>query len=97
MRNECPNIDFAPRHGGDEFAILLPETDADGAEHLTRRIRERCRGSLRCRSSLNSDETRRAFLKGAGLFYFGSSSRRHLQHGGSLPGGHPPEIIPLDK
>jgi sigma-B regulation protein RsbU (phosphoserine phosphatase) len=32
--------DTVVRQGGDEFAVLAPETDAEGAERLTERIKE---------------------------------------------------------
>lgn len=35
-RREC---DLAARYGGDEFALILPETDPDGAARLIRRLR----------------------------------------------------------
>jgi diguanylate cyclase (GGDEF)-like protein/PAS domain S-box-containing protein len=41
LRVQCRGIDTAARHGGDEFAMLLPETRADGARILIERIRER--------------------------------------------------------
>ncbi|HSA57437.1 MAG TPA: sensor domain-containing diguanylate cyclase [Gemmatimonadaceae bacterium] len=31
--------DFASRYGGEEFAILLPDTDREGAQHLAERLR----------------------------------------------------------
>ena len=34
------SIDFAARWGGEEFAVLLPETDAPGAFHVAERIRK---------------------------------------------------------
>ena len=37
----CRSIDTAARHGGDEFAIVLPETGAAEAEAVGRRICER--------------------------------------------------------
>jgi diguanylate cyclase (GGDEF)-like protein len=39
MRAELRDIDLAARIGGEEFAILLPETDLDGAVSLAERIR----------------------------------------------------------
>jgi len=41
IRAECRSVDTAARCGGDEFALLLPETDARGAQELARRIAER--------------------------------------------------------
>ncbi len=35
------NIDFAARYGGDEFAVILPETGFEGAQQFSSRIRER--------------------------------------------------------
>ena len=41
-------IDLASRWGGEEFAIMLPETEPEGAVHLAERIRANLRGrSLR--------------------------------------------------
>jgi diguanylate cyclase (GGDEF)-like protein/PAS domain S-box-containing protein len=41
LRQQCRAVDTAARHGGDEFAIILPETDADGARNLALRVAER--------------------------------------------------------
>jgi diguanylate cyclase (GGDEF)-like protein/PAS domain S-box-containing protein len=41
LRVHCRSIDTAARHGGDEFALLLPETRAEGARILAERIHER--------------------------------------------------------
>ena len=41
IRAECRAVDTAARHGGDEFAILSPETNAEGARSLGRRIAAR--------------------------------------------------------
>ena len=34
----CREIDLVGRYGGDEFAVILPETDASGAAHTSERI-----------------------------------------------------------
>src|SRR5207248_3321077 len=36
--------DFAGRYGGEEFAAVLPDTDAAGAEAVAERVRERVEG-----------------------------------------------------
>ena len=38
LRLHCRVIDTAARHGGDEFALVLPETDASSAREVARRI-----------------------------------------------------------
>lgn len=38
LRLHCRVIDTAARHGGDEFALVLPETDAPAAREVARRI-----------------------------------------------------------
>jgi diguanylate cyclase (GGDEF)-like protein len=40
LETNVREIDFVARYGGDEFCILLPETDADDAVHQAERIRE---------------------------------------------------------
>lgn len=35
---ECRAIDSAVRHGGDEFAVILPEANAEGAKELATRL-----------------------------------------------------------
>ena len=39
LRHRVRSIDQAARLGGEEFAILLPETDAAGAESLAESLR----------------------------------------------------------
>ena len=39
-------IDVVARYGGDEFTIILPQTDADGAMIIADRIRENIAGTV---------------------------------------------------
>jgi diguanylate cyclase (GGDEF)-like protein/PAS domain S-box-containing protein len=41
LRLHCRAIDTAARYGGDEFAVVLPETNVEAARIVARRIRER--------------------------------------------------------
>ena len=41
LRAECRAVDTPARHGGDEFAVVLPDTTAEGAANLARRLAAR--------------------------------------------------------
>jgi len=41
LRAHCRSIDTPARYGGDEFAIVIPEADADQAQRVAQRIRRR--------------------------------------------------------
>ena len=47
LRGTLRNSDFAFRIGGDEFAVLLPQTDSDQAVTLCRRVRSQYENELR--------------------------------------------------
>lgn len=44
LRTCCRTTDTAARFGGDEFAVILPETSAEGARHLAARILQHLAG-----------------------------------------------------
>jgi diguanylate cyclase (GGDEF)-like protein len=46
LRRTLRNSDFAFRIGGDEFAVLLPQTDSEQAVTLCRRVRSQYEGEL---------------------------------------------------
>lgn len=60
LRLQCRAIDTAARHGGDEFAAVLPETDAEGAQSLARRVAERL--------AHDGEEPRLSFSFGAAVY-----------------------------
>jgi diguanylate cyclase (GGDEF)-like protein len=39
LRLNCRSIDTAARYGGDEFALILPETNVEAAEQVAERVR----------------------------------------------------------
>jgi diguanylate cyclase (GGDEF)-like protein len=43
LRIHCREIDTAARYGGDEFVLVLPETDSEAARLVSQRISERLR------------------------------------------------------
>jgi diguanylate cyclase (GGDEF)-like protein len=45
MRESVREFDLAVRHGGEEFAVLVPETDLDGGVRLAERLAEALRGA----------------------------------------------------
>jgi diguanylate cyclase (GGDEF)-like protein len=64
LRLECRQSDVIGRIGGEEFALLVPETSIDAAEHLANRIGAACRamavatpaGDVRCSCSIGISE-----------------------------------------
>ncbi len=44
LRRSCRKEDIIARWGGDEFVILLPQTDKEKAEDICKRIKSRCKG-----------------------------------------------------
>jgi diguanylate cyclase (GGDEF)-like protein len=41
LRAHCREIDSAARHGGDEFALVIPEAEVEAAHQIAQRISER--------------------------------------------------------
>jgi len=64
LRVECRKSDIVGRLGGEEFALLAPETPQMAAQHLADRIRDVCRtlvvespaGQVRCSCSIGISE-----------------------------------------
>jgi diguanylate cyclase (GGDEF)-like protein len=66
LRKTCRNSDVIGRLGGEEFALLLPETNAEDARRLAGRITEACRSiivdpsadKVRCSCSIGVTQVR---------------------------------------
>jgi diguanylate cyclase (GGDEF)-like protein len=66
LRDTCRQSDIIGRLGGEEFAVLLPETSAERAQSLATRITVACRdivvhaepGDARCSCSIGVTELR---------------------------------------
>jgi diguanylate cyclase (GGDEF)-like protein len=66
LRNECRQSDVIGRLGGEEFALVLPETTVDSAQLIATRITEACRAlvteasctEVRCSCSIGVTEVR---------------------------------------
>ena len=43
LRIHCREIDTAARYGGDEFVLVLPETESEAARNVAQRISEQLR------------------------------------------------------
>jgi two-component system cell cycle response regulator len=64
LRETCRESDVIGRLGGEEFAVLVPETSSEAAQHLATRITEACRaiaveasaGDARCSCSIGVTE-----------------------------------------
>lgn len=46
IKNNIREIDIAGRYGGEEFCVVLPDTDRDGAMYAAERIRQACESAL---------------------------------------------------
>jgi len=44
IKDSIRKMDIAFRYGGDEFAVILPETDSEEALYIAERIRQRIKG-----------------------------------------------------
>ena len=71
LREAVRNVDVACRIGGDEFAVILPESSSEDADQLYRRVHNLMRGT-----ALGTDEERRRI----------SAGLAELQHGDTAAG-----------
>ncbi len=57
LKNHVRSIDIAARYGGEEFALLLPNTDYEGAWTVAEKVRQETETSLFLSSGKNSEVT----------------------------------------
>ena len=73
LSSNCRSMDIAARYGGDEFALVLPETDERAAQEVATRICERL--------SADSDGPRLSVSVGFAIFPQGGTKIEHLLAG----------------
>lgn len=77
LTEEARDTDTVCRYGGEEFAVICPETRLDGALHLAERIRSRCERMLH--ADANGEKRLNVTISlGVALFEKGMSERREL-------------------
>lgn len=64
LRSTARKADIVCRYGGDEFAVILPETDLDSAKTFVERVR---RGSMSSSTADREDATAPEFSFSAGI------------------------------
>jgi diguanylate cyclase (GGDEF)-like protein len=70
IRAECRAIDIPVRHGGDEFAVILPDSNVNGAQALAQRIAGRL--------SNDGEKSPLAFSYGAAVYPFDAETLDQL-------------------
>ena len=71
LREAVRNVDVACRIGGDEFAVILPESSAEDADQLYRRVHNLMRGT-----ALGTDEERHRLSAGIAELQHGDTAAR---------------------
>jgi diguanylate cyclase len=99
LRECCRETDTPARYGGDEFAIVLAETDLEGAREIAQRLHERVHGlvlpvpRMSCRLSIGLAETRDAirnvdqWIREADAALYGAKPELIEQIAGEVPPG----------
>jgi len=70
VANRLREVDFIARFGGEEFVLLLPETNAEDAQHMLNRTRERLAKTQMKSKNSNGEETKFTVTFSIGIAQF---------------------------
>jgi diguanylate cyclase len=70
VANRLREVDFIARFGGEEFVLLLPETNAEDAQHMLNRTRERLAKTQMKSKNSDGEETKFTVTFSIGIAQF---------------------------